>query len=352
MTPSGFQFRKFDTAAGTLLLEWYRKHGTAYPWAESPDPWAIWVSEVMLQQTTVGAVEPRYRKWMKRFPVPEALAAAEEDEVLREWEGLGYYNRARNLASAARELPLSFGGRIPREPEELRRLPGVGEYIAAAVASFAFGKRCAAIDANGRRIAMRLSARDTWTRELESAFRIAVEASMPEDNPGEMNAAIMQLGQKVCTPRSPDCGNCPLEGICEARESGVQNSIPARRRQEVIQKKTAVVIFIEGDKVLLQKRSAGIGRGLWFFPSKPDFDALVSAWCHVESLESQVHSYTKYRETLEPLVCRPGEGYLSPDIPAESGFLFAALDKLSEFPMPTAYRRISDQLESPGTKSG
>lgn len=352
MTLSSTVFGKFDSSAAASLIKWYRENGTAYPWAESPDPWGIWVSEVMLQQTTVGAVEPRYRKWMDRFPTPESLAAANEDEVLREWEGLGYYNRARNLASAARELHLSYGGRVPREPEELQRLPGVGEYIAAAVASFAFGKRCAAIDANGRRIAMRLSASEAWNKGMETAFKIAVEAVMPEDNPGEMNAAMMQLGQKVCSSRSPFCGDCPLASICEARRQGVQNSIPARRRQEVILKKTSLVIFIDKNAVLLQKRSSGIGRGLWVFPSKPDFDELVTGCRYEETLDTQVHSYTKYRETLEPLIFRPGKGYRSPGIPADSGFQFVELDKLAEFPMPTAYRRIADQLGSSLAKTG
>lgn len=345
-------FEKFDSSAAASLLKWYREHGTAYPWAESPDPWAIWVSEVMLQQTTVGAVEPRYRKWMERFPRPEALAAADEEEVLREWEGLGYYNRARNLASAARELPLSYGSRIPREPEDLQRLPGVGQYIAAAVASFAFGKRCAAIDANGRRIAMRLSASEDWTKGLESEFRAAVEELMPDDNPGEMNAAMMQLGQKVCRSRSPSCGECPLASICEARGRGVQDRIPPRRRQEIITKRTSVVLFIDKGKILIQKRSAGIGRGLWFFPAEPEFEKFVSSYRHVEGLDNQVHSYTRYRETLEPLICGPGEKYRMPVLSVDSGFIFVSLKKLEDFPMPTAYRRIADQLGSYLAKNG
>ncbi len=295
----------------------------------------------MLQQTTVRAVEPRYRRWMERFPTPEKLAAADEEEVLREWEGLGYYNRARNLSSAARELPLSYGGRIPEDPAELRRLPGIGEYIAAAVASFAFGKRVAAIDANGKRIAQRLSAREKWNRQLESAFRKTVEELMPPENPGEMNAALMQLGQIVCTSRAPRCPECPLASCCTAQARGIQNSIPPRRRQEVIRTKTKVAILIDRGMVLIQKRETGIGRGLWVFPAESDIEDLKISWRLEEILPEQVHAYTTFRETLESRVYRRQEGAGEVRHLRLNGARFVQLEKLLEMPMPTAYRRIA-----------
>jgi len=334
----------FDKNTADALLEWFREHGVAYPWADSPDAWGIWVSEVMLQQTTVGAVEPRYRRWMERFPNPEALAAAGEQEVLREWEGLGYYNRARNLASAAAEIQSIYGGRIPEEAEELRKLPGVGEYIAAAVSSFAFGKRRVALDANGRRIAQRLEARESWDKELEEAFRNAIEEMMPSENPGEMNAAVMQLGQLVCTPRSPDCGNCPLAGICRARSEGVQESIPRRRRQEVVQKKTKLAILIKCEKILMRKKAGGIGKGLWVYPPEIEIENLECDWEALLELPRQIHSYTRYRELLLPRIFRRKPGKERPGEMLLEGSEFQLIADLGELPMPTAYRRITEEL--------
>jgi A/G-specific adenine glycosylase len=345
-------FDSLNSEAAAFLLEWFREYGVAYPWGDSRDPWGIWVSEVMLQQTTVGAVEPRYRRWMKRFPTPESLAAAEEEEILREWEGLGYYNRARNLASAARELASEYRERIPAEAEKLRGLPGIGPYIASAIASFAFGRRCAAIDANGRRIAMRLAAREPWTSELESDFRRAVEKVMPEDNPGEMNAALMQLGQLICRSGKPLCGDCPLAGICTARSQGLQNSIPARRRQEVIRKNTAVAILIDKDRVLVQKRLSGIGKGLWVFPARADVESLLAECVPEGCLQKEVHSYTRYRENLEPQLFRSAEGARLRILQSDSGLSFTGFEDLPNLPMPTAYRRIASQLGNHGPKPG
>ena len=335
----------FDKKTTEALLEWFREHGVAYPWADSPDAWGIWVSEVMLQQTTVGAVEPRYRRWMERFPSTESLAAADEQEVLREWEGLGYYNRARNLASAAAEIHRSYGGRIPEEAEELRKLPGVGEYIAAAVSSFAFGKRKAAVDANGRRIAQRLEAWEVWDRELEKFFINVVEKMMPLENPGELNAALMQLGQLICTPRSPRCGNCPLAGICRARLEGTQEGIPRRRRQEVVQKKTKLAILIDGEKILLMKKARGIGKGLWIFPGENEIDNLERYWDSSGELPRESHSYTRYRELLFPMIYRLKPGAENREKLKLKGAEFVSPKMLEELPMPTAYRRIVENLK-------
>jgi len=337
----------FDEDSAEAPLKWFREHGVAYPWADSSDSqnaWGIWVSEVMLQQTTVAAVEPRYRRWMKRFPTPEALAAADEEEVLREWEGLGYYNRARNLAAAAGEIRTVYGGRIPEEYAELRRLPGIGEYIAAALASFAFAKRRAAIDANGRRIAQRLSARDSWDKKLETEFRKAVEELMPLENPGEMNAALMQLGQRVCTPRFPRCGDCPLACRCLARLEGRQESIPSRRRQEVIHKKTRLAILFDGGRVLMRKRMEGIGRGLWDFPAESEIGGLDKWWEPVEELPEQVHTYTRYREVLQPRIYRRNKHRGKAPLINLPEKCYILPVELQDLPMPTAYRRISLQL--------
>lgn len=296
------------------IVGWYGVHGTRYPWTPggrgAPDAYGVWVSEVMLQQTTTAAAAPRYRRWMERYPTIESLADSDEEDVLREWEGLGYYSRARNLFSAAGEVRRVYGGSLPREPEGLRGLPGVGEYIAAAVASIAFDYPAAAVEANGRRIAQRLAASEEWNRGLEGAFRRAVEAVMMRIRPGTVNAAVMQFGQRICLPRSPRCGECPVARDCRGRRLGIADRIPARRRQEVIQKNTDIAVLMRRDhRVWLEKRTRGIGRGLWAFPALGEVRGIEN-WKAAAELPGRIHLYTRYRDELRPRLYEP----LSPEI--------------------------------------
>ena len=358
---------EFGAAEAQLLLEWFRRSGVRYPWTGLTDPWAIWVSEVMLQQTTVRTVRSRFPVWMDKYPSPAHLAAAGEDEYLKDWEGLGYYNRARNLVSAAAELTRSFDGRVPRESSELIKLPGVGPYIASAVAAFAFSEPVAAVDANGRRIAMRLAASGSWSKSLEREFRRKLEAQMgrpgsrgpgaedpaegtqgngnsPAADSGELNGALMQLGQLVCTPTGPSCSDCPLRPVCRARKKGLQNEIPGRRGKQIIRKESRINLFLRDTEVFLIKRRSGIGRGLWVFPAE-DADADVpDGWTSAADLSVRIHTYTKYREELRPRILlsidQPAQ---IPDTPDDAGE-WTEITRLPERPMPTAYRRIADEL--------
>ena len=291
------------------IAGWYGVHGTRYPWTPggrgAPDAYGVWVSEVMLQQTTTAAAAPRYRRWMERYPTIESLADSDEEDVLREWEGLGYYSRARNLFSAAGEVRRVYGGSLPRDPEGLRGLPGVGEYIAAAVASIAFDYPAAAVEANGRRIAQRLAASKEWNRGLEGAFRGAVEAVMIRIRPGTVNAAVMQFGQRICLPRSPRCGECPVARDCRGRRLGIADRIPSRRRQEVIQKNTDIAVLMRRDhRVWLEKRTRGIGRGLWAFPALGEVRGIEN-WSAAAELPGRIHLYTRYRDELRPRLYEP-----------------------------------------------
>jgi len=340
--PEGFNQ---DTAEA--LLQWFHIHGVSYPWGDSADPWGVWVSEVMLQQTTVTSVKERYRRWMKRFPNPETLSNADEKEVLRAWEGLGYYNRARNLATAAAEVQSKYRGEIPDKPAELRSLPGVGEYIASAVASFAFGQRIAAIDANGRRIAQRISAQKNWNRALENEFRSRVERLMPPHKPAVMNAALMQLGQRVCTPKKPRCTLCPLAECCLAWSAGQQEHIPATSPLRTIRMESDLALLIVSETVLLRQASSGMGRGLWMFPRADEIPQLATHWIEISKLKETLHTYTKYRELLRPVLYRPV------DVPAQTDTVYGGsqaktarvtLGELESMPMPSAYRRIADSL--------
>jgi A/G-specific adenine glycosylase len=341
----------FDETAVSGLLAWFDAHGVNYPWRDSPDPWGIWVSEVMLQQTTAGAAASRYSRWMNRFPDPESLAAADEKEVLREWEGLGYYSRARNLAAAAAEVIAAYGGRIPRTVSELRKLPGVGDYIAAAVASFAFGERAAAIDANGRRIAQRLSASTEWTGDLEREFRDRLEEFMPRNNPGLLNAAVMQLGQLVCTPKNPECTACPLANCCRALASGLQREIPAGRRVTVSRTETSLAILLIRDSggipaVLVRQKLSGTVRGLWGFPGAEEIPDLEKNWVKTAELKGFVHTYTRYREQLHPSVYLPAgtDNLRDAGEPLADNLRWVSMEELEKLPMPSVYRRINKML--------
>jgi A/G-specific adenine glycosylase len=233
------------------LLAWFRRVARDLPWRGARDPYRVWVSEIMLQQTQVTTVIPYYTRWMKRFPTARALARADLDDVLKAWEGLGYYARARNLHQAARGLK-----RLPRTSEEWREVPGVGPYTAAAIASIAFGERVAVFDGNVRRVLSRLEARDV------------TEAPPPRGRPGDYNQALMELGQRICTPRSPRCGECPIEGDCRARAKGEEGRWPVRKeRKAVPHREVAVGIIWKGARVYVQRRAEeGLLGGLWEFP--------------------------------------------------------------------------------------
>ena len=339
------------------IVGWYSVNGKSYPWTaggrERPDAYGVWVSEVMLQQTTVAAAAPRYRRWMERYPTVESLADSSEDDVLREWEGLGYYSRARNLFSAAGEVCRLYGGRLPGEPERLCALPGVGEYIAAAVASIAFDYPAAAVEANGRRIAQRLAASEKWDRDLEGAFRRAVEAAMKRSTPGTVNTAVMQFGQRICLPRSPRCGECPVDRNCRARLMGIADRIPVRRREEITQKTTNIAVLISRKRLWLEKRREGIGRGLWVFPARGEV-CDIERWRAGAELPKQVHLYTRYRDELRPRLYDPpapksdqrtnaANAAADKTSPTQNG-AWHTVEELAGAAMPTAHRRIADDI--------
>ena len=252
-----------------LLLAAFDAGKRDLPWRGDSDPYRVWVSEVMLQQTRVETVIPYYKEWMKRFPDLDALAGAEEEQVLRVWQGLGYYSRARNLLGAARMVRESMGSRLPDSFSGLRALPGVGEYTAGAVASIAFGEAVPAVDGNVRRVLSRLFDRP---HPGPSELRSLAGALVDPVRPGDFNEALMELGALVCTPRSPLCGRCPLEVLCLAHQRGTEEERPGRRpRGPVPQVDVAVVVAISGIsdhmRLFLRRRpQTGLLAGMWEFP--------------------------------------------------------------------------------------
>ena len=248
------------------LLYWYDRARRELPWRGTRDPYRVWLSEIMLQQTRAEAVAPRYEAFLSRFPTVEALAAADEEAVLKAWEGMGYYSRARNLRRAAMEVVRR--GEFPQSAKELQTLPGVGAYTAAAVASIAYHEAAPALDGNQARVLSRLLAFE-GTVDTPQRLRAQAEALIDRERPGDYNQALMDLGSGVCTPRAPKCGLCPVAAFCAARAGGDAESYPhlpppiARREVEV-----TVVLAYLGGRVLVRRRpSKGLLAGLWEFPN-------------------------------------------------------------------------------------
>ena len=253
------------------LLRWFHSEKRALPWREEPTPYRVWVSEIMLQQTRVEAVKPYFERFVAALPDVRALARADEDTLMKLWEGLGYYSRARHLQSAARLICSDHGGEIPAHFDDLLALPGIGRYTAGAVASIAFGERRPAVDGNVLRVIMRLLAcpADILKESTKRAVEEAMIARLPEDA-GNFNQALMELGALVCLPRgAARCPSCPLERLCLAKEANLQAELPQktppkRRRTE----KLTIFLLAKNDKIALEKRPAqGLLAGLWGFPA-------------------------------------------------------------------------------------
>jgi A/G-specific adenine glycosylase len=253
------------------LLAWYDREKRSLPWRDRPEPYRVLVSEVMLVQTTVEAVIPYFERFVAAFPTVTDLARADEDEVLKLWEGLGYYRRARNLHAAARAIVANHGGRVPAEAEALRGLPGVGRYIAGAVGSIAHGRPEPVLEANTQRVLARWIAWDRPVSERASQDRLWRGAArlVPADRPGEFNQAFMELGALICVPRSPRCLACPVRAHCRAYKGGTQEAIPRKEAKEPPQEvgEAALVIEREGKLLLLKRGGKGLWAGFWELPT-------------------------------------------------------------------------------------
>jgi A/G-specific adenine glycosylase len=253
-----------------LLLAWYRKGHRDLPWRRTSDPYRIWVSEIMLQQTRAQAAVPYYERFLERFPTAGALAAASEEEVLALWSGLGYYSRARNLRRAAQQVGEADG--FPREYLAIRALPGIGDYTAAAIASIAFGLPHAVVDGNVMRVVARLQADpgDIASAGTRERFRAIAQAWLDRKQPGAFNQALMELGATVCLPKNPLCPVCPLEACCLGRQQGIAAQFPVKsRKTEPVQIAAVLLLVRKGGRVLLRRTEAGSRRmaGFWELPS-------------------------------------------------------------------------------------
>lgn len=247
------------------LLRWFGRNQRKMPWRNTKNPYRIWLSEIMLQQTRVTAVIPYYQRFLRHYPTVQKLARARS--ILKHWAGLGYYSRARNLHKAARVIVNEHGGRFPRQLEDALRLPGVGGYTARAVLSIAYGQKLAVVDGNVARVLIRLHRLTKADPADRAALQPLADDLLPPSRPGDFNQAMMELGATVCLPRRPRCEECPLENLCAARQAGVETELPLRTPKRPRPRVTLKVLVIErGGKALLVREPLGYFSGLWHFP--------------------------------------------------------------------------------------
>jgi A/G-specific adenine glycosylase len=328
------------------LLAWYDRAGRDLPWRVKTgraDPYRVWLSEIMLQQTTVEAVKPYFAKFLALWPDVKSLAAADDQAVMTAWAGLGYYARARNLLACARAVAREFDGRFPETEEGLRALPGIGAYTAAAIAAIAFGERAIVIDGNIERVITRLAAIDTPLPKAKPEIRAVLDGMVPEARPGDFAQALMDLGATVCTPKSPSCLICPLSDACVARARGQATSFPvkpAKKGKKALQS-LAFVVLDRDNRILLCTRPAkGLLAGMAEVPNaewSANAATLQAAPIHTEWQrlnEPVIHIFTHIDLRMDIAVAR-----LVATIPAPEGMRWVKVGDLDSEPVPTLFRK-------------
>lgn len=344
------------------LLNWYAKNARQLPWRGTQDPYAIWVSEIMLQQTRVDTVIPYYKRWMERFPTVQALAGAPLQAVLVVWEGLGYYSRARNLHRAAQIVINEHNGTLPSEVKELQRLPGIGRYTAAAISSIAFGHDEPALDGNIRRVLARVfevrqPARST--NGEKQLWELAAE-HLPKGEAGAYNQALMDLGALICTPKDPNCPACPLAEQCAARALNIQEELPVVPSKKKLPHHivTAAVIQRNGCVLIAQRPSNGLLGSMWEFPGgklQPGEDLTFCLQREIqEELDVNIrvgeplgvfdHAYTHFRVTLHAFYCTLPSG--EPRNLEHLALAWVSPLDLSDYPMGKIDRQIAGILSA------
>ncbi|HET9957728.1 MAG TPA: A/G-specific adenine glycosylase [Polyangiaceae bacterium] len=349
----------FEADFARLLLAWYDREHRDLPFRQTKDPYAIWVSEIMLQQTQVKSVTPYFTRWMARFPTVTSLAQASEDEVLHAFQGLGYYSRARSLHRAAQQVVRDFGGRMPGTAHELRSLPGIGPYSAGAIASIAFRERVPAVDGNVVRVLTRLFAwhGDPQHNPLKAQLTARAAELVPPGRPGDFNQALMELGATVCTPRAPQCAACPVARMCRAQELGLQQRLPeTAARPKPTDVAVAALALTRRGRVAVVKLRADAPRwaGMWQFPAmevalpvtpaegaaRVARDVLRLKVASVRELGLIRHSVTRFRISLHAFTAPTlGVGELNPEHAQEVAW--KRVSDLEEVAMPAAHRRIA-----------
>ncbi len=342
-----------ETGIVDRLLSWYTSHFRPLPWRVEPTPYRVWISEIMLQQTRIEAVMPYYQRFMTALPDIRALATVPEERLLKLWEGLGYYSRARNLKRAAQTVMAEYGGELPADYDRLLALPGIGTYTAGAIASIAFGIPVPAVDGNVMRVLSRLTGDDTDVLSTAGKKRFSDLAweLVPEEQPGRFNQALMELGETVCLPKAtPHCDRCPLSTECVAFREGKTACLPVRnekKERRVERRQVAVVrIATQPPSVLLRKRpETGLLAGLWELPNEPagnpPLPESILALCAAgESLGDGKHLFSHVEWRMS------GRVYYAPaSLPLPPGYAAVTLHRLmAEYALPSAFRCYAAQL--------
>ncbi|HTX79111.1 MAG TPA: A/G-specific adenine glycosylase [Longilinea sp.] len=355
-----------ETPLAHQLLAWYHRNARRLPWRGLSDAYAIWVSEIMLQQTQVPTVIPYFERWMQHFPTLQALAAADEQDVLKLWEGLGYYSRARNLIKAAKMVVERHNGSLPSDRAALEHLPGIGRYTAGAIASIAFGQDEPALDGNIRRVLARIFDVQEPARSPAGEKKLwgLATKNLPPGSAGDYNQAMMDLGTAICTPHAPDCPTCPVNRLCKAYALGVQEKRPAMpvRRSVPHITVTAAVIHRDGKVLITRRPSKGLLGGMWEFPGgkveagesledglKREISEELLAKIEVGDYIGEFHhAYTHFKVTLHAYHCTLAGN--EPQAVEASDLQWVGVKELAGFPMGKIDRRISNLLVQ--TKSG
>lgn len=343
------------------MIGWYLANKRNLPWRNTSDPYRIWVSEVMLQQTQVATVVPYYHRFLQHFEDLESLARSNLQEVLKVWEGLGYYARARNLHRAAGLVVKEHRGLVPRRWAEFRSLPGVGDYIAAAVMSLAFEKPCPVVDGNVKRVLARLQAIKNPVNQSPSAkiFREAAGVLLHQKQPGTFNQAMMELGAMVCKPQQPLCGLCPVTELCRAYKSGRVSEYPVKlKKSPPPQYRIAVgVIFKNGRVLITRRKPAGLLGGLWEFPGgkirkgespeaacireiKEEINLAIKVDSHLSRVK---HAYTHFKIVMDVFCCSYVSGRVALNGPVDHRWI--NLKKLDDYPFPKANHKFFGDLK-------
>ena len=336
------------------LTNWYQKHHRPLPWRESQDPYPIWISEIMLQQTQVETVKPYFKRFMREFPQIKKLAAADESRVLQLWEGLGYYRRARQLHQAAQVIAKEHSGRFPQELSQVLALPGIGRYTAGAILSIAFDQRTPILEANTLRVYSRWIALtdDPRTGSGQAVLWDLAEQILPRQRVGQFNQAAMELGAKICSVKQPKCLLCPVRTACQAFQQGLQNQIPIPPRPKKYEDVTEVAIVVRRRREVLLRQCQEGERwtGLWDFPrfpteNKGDLRELVNKVKQQTGIEAQIgskittikHGVTRFRITLDCFAAK----YQSGRIRTKNGLIWVHPNKLDRFALSTSGRKIA-----------
>jgi A/G-specific adenine glycosylase len=354
-----------NTALHTALIDWFETHKADLPWRRTKDPYAIWLSEIMLQQTQVATVVPYYQRFVDRFPTVQALANAPLDDVLKLWEGLGYYSRARNLHRAAQMVVEKFGGEFPRSADELQKLPGVGRYTAGAVASFAFGQDVPVLDGNVIRILTRLyNIEDDVTQSAtKRALWELSEEILPAGQAASWNEGLMELGRRICTPRSPQCASCPIANHCQARREGVQAQRPVKSPKAKIPHydvTAGVIRRDDGRFIIAQRPHDGMLGGLWEFPGGKRESGESLPDCLRREIQEELgidirvgpqiatvkHAYSHFRITLFVFECEHVSG--EPQAIECADWAWVTLDDLGRYAFPATDQQIISVLHQGG----